>query len=614
MANCYSQVRELELTRPTRALSGFYLGVNGIEIDSIKLSGDTLLTYVNGDVTPFKSLYNTNNPQGSSGDIQYNNSGSFDGAPLTTDGTDISVVNNLSVGDTTKTTRLYTFGNAITYQGSTGHFFERYTAGAWETQLQLNGGMADFNNTIIKVHNQASAPTFPPIIPANGMIYYNTTSNTFEFRQNTSWYSLGTKPDSSWVSTEMESLKTFYIDLNGGTYPAAYFIDSSSFYLGDDETIFNLNYNGLYPNSFFVQKKSPYSSNYGTFKIDGNGYNMSANTNGTYPACNLIGNNNYTTINAFLDINNRAEIKVERDMTISFTNTTSSEDNSMTFDQYSLVFNYDYGATDTNYFMVDTSGVTFKDLSKQTTAMVTDGDTAFFDKSNGTEISHIKTNVFITDTAVVGDDTVTSIDNIEVIIPLTDLDSIQVDKLVGSTNPDSIYVGGSLYISKDLYVYGKSFLNKYIAHAYISTDSVATTSLSTTWAFLGGGSNNKFINDVNNGFSFDVDTLVFNQLSSDTRDSIMFFLNYDGISSTNTVNETVYNGIFVKHEGGSYVEVSSATKTTQTSTADVYYPGPICSCSVLWLKDGDKIHIRTKCESGTTTLSTTSFGITLKEN
>jgi hypothetical protein len=218
-----------------------------------------------------------------------------------------------------------------------------------------------------------------------------------------------------------------------------------------------------------------------------------------------------------------------------------------------------------------------------------------------------------TDTLIMGADSATQILPAQTYIPLMDLDSLQVDKLVGSTDRDSIYVGGSLYISEDLYVYGKSFLNKYIAHAYISTDSIATTSLSTTWAFLGGGSNNKFINDVNNGFSFDDDTLVFNQFSSDTRDSIMFFLNYDGTSSTNTVNETVYNGIFIKHEGGSYVEISSATKTTQTSTADIYYPGPICSGAVLWLKDGDKIHIRAKVLSGTTTLSTTSFGVLLEE-
>lgn len=35
-------------------------------------------------------------PGGSSGDIQYNNSGSFGGAPMTTDGTDITVTNNIS--------------------------------------------------------------------------------------------------------------------------------------------------------------------------------------------------------------------------------------------------------------------------------------------------------------------------------------------------------------------------------------------------------------------------------------------------------------------------------------------------------------------------------------
>jgi hypothetical protein len=450
---------------------------------------------------------------------------------------------------------------------------------------------------------------------ANGTITLNAENDTVKFISSTDVsYIVDGLFNTSDIVTE--NLNAFYIELNEANPPTgARYVDSNSFFLGDNETVFSLNYSGgSYPYAFYVQKKSAYDNSYGTFKIDGYGYNISATTNLTYPISQIVGNYTYTRMSSIFDATNSAEIEVNRNRTISLINTTSNEDNSMTLGQYSLVFNYDYGATDINYLAIDTSGVTFKDLSKQTTALVTDTDTAFFDKSNGSTISHVKTNTAITDTLIMGADTATAFADAQDVIPILDLDSLQVDKIVGSINRDSIYVGGSLYILSDLYVYGKSFLNKYIAHAYISTDSVATTSLSTTWSFLGGGSNNKFINDVNNGFSFDGDTLVFDQLASDTRDSIMFYLNYDAVSATNTVDETVFNGIFVKHEGGAYVEISSATKETRTNTAGVYYSGPVCTCSVLWLKDGDKIHVRAKCGSGTTTLSTTSFGITLKEN
>jgi len=249
---------------------------------------------------------------------------------------------------------------------------------------------------------------------------------------------------------------------------------------------------------------------------------------------------------------------------------------------------------------------TFRDdtLDMTTSSLITKSIIAY-------EITRL--NKAETDTLIMGADSATQILPAQTYIPLMDLDSIQVDKLVGSTNRDSIYIGGNLYISADLFVYGKSFLNKYTAHAYISTDSVATTSLSTTWTFLGSGTNNKFINDLSDGFTFDDDTLVFDPMSTDSRDSVRHILNYDGLSATSSVNETVYYGIFVKHVGGSYIEQAAFTKSTTTSTADVYYPGAICTGAVLWLKDGDKIQIRVKCETGTTTLSTTSFGILLKE-
>jgi hypothetical protein len=449
----------------------------------------------------------------------------------------------------------------------------------------------------------------------NGTITLNAENDSVKFISSTDVsYIVDGLFNTSDIVTE--NLNAFYIELNSDSPSGAKYIDSNSFYLGNSESIFSLNYaDGSYPYAFYVQKKSPYDNSYGFFKIDGYGYNISATTNLTYPISQIIGNYTYTRMSSIFDATNSAEIEVNRNRTISLINTTSDEDNSMIFDQYSLTFNYDYDGlgNDTNYFIIDTTGVTFKDISKQTTALVTDTDTAFFDKSNGSTISHVKTNTTITNTLIMGADTATALADAQDVIPILDLDSLQVDKIVGSTNRDSISIGGNLYISADLIVYGKSFLNKYKAHAYIPFDSVATTSLSTTWAFLGGGTNNKFINDLSDGFTFDGDTLVFDQTSTDTRDSVQHVLNYDGISATNSVNETVFYGIFVKHVGGSYIEQPPFTKATTTSTAGVYYPGPICSGAVLWLKDGDKIHIRAKVLSGTTTLSTTSFGILLEE-
>lgn len=190
---------------------------------------------------------------------------------------------------------------------------------------------------------------------------------------------------------------------------------------------------------------------------------------------------------------------------------------------------------------------------------------------------------------------------------------------------DSVYIGG-VYISSvtyspsydtiiaDVGIISRIFTNKYQAFAYEDPDSVIVTSLTTSWAFLGGGGDNKFSNILVDGFSFDGDTLMFDQGVDDTRDSIQFVINYGGQSATSSVNESVYNGIFIKGAlESTYTEYRPCTKISRTTTADVYYTGPTCNPTPIWLKDGDKIQIRARCAETTTTLSTTNFSIYLCE-
>lgn len=195
-------------------------------------------------------------------------------------------------------------------------------------------------------------------------------------------------------------------------------------------------------------------------------------------------------------------------------------------------------------------------------------------------------------------------DNESVVISTSDFgDSINVS--YGSFD--------SIYIADDLVVDGIIYNEHYEAAAYLDPDSTVTTSASTSWAFLGGGSNNKFTNIYSEGFSFDGDTLTFDQDASDPRDSLEFRLSYSSETSSDGVNETVYIGIFRKKIGGSYTEIRQLTKRTRTSSAGTYYPGPTCTTMPLYLTDGDKIHIRLKIASGTATISTQSMGIYIYE-
>lgn len=168
-------------------------------------------------------------------------------------------------------------------------------------------------------------------------------------------------------------------------------------------------------------------------------------------------------------------------------------------------------------------------------------------------------------------------------------------------------------IGTNLEINGWVQTNHYEAAAYTHPDSTITTSLTTSWEFLGAGENNKFTNLYAEGFSFDGDTLQFDQRVDDLRDSIEFHIDYSCESATSSVNKTIYIGIFTKHTGGSYIEQMQVTRKSRTATAGVYYPGPTCSTMPIWLKDGDKIQIRAKCGATTTTLSSQGFGIYLRE-
>ena len=183
-----------------------------------------------------------------------------------------------------------------------------------------------------------------------------------------------------------------------------------------------------------------------------------------------------------------------------------------------------------------------------------------------------------------------------------------------TTADQRLDLNANVVVKENLTVDGVIFNEKYEAAAYLHPDSTITTSISTSWIFLGDGSNNKFTNFDTEGFSFDGDTIQFDQDATDSRDSIEFRIAYSCESATSNVNKTVFCGIFIKEDGGSvYVEKPQCTKRSRTASAAVFYPGPVLSLMPVWLKDGDKLHIRVKCATSTTTLSTESFGIYLFE-
>lgn len=208
----------------------------------------------------------------------------------------------------------------------------------------------------------------------------------------------------------------------------------------------------------------------------------------------------------------------------------------------------------------------------------------------------------------------------DTLLKLTELETrvyndLKVDghTTLGNAASDSVGILGDATIRGNLSVDGRINVEHYEAAAFLHPDSTITTSASTTWAFLGDGADNKFTNLYDEGFSFDGDTLQFNQDVDDLRDSVNFRLQYSCTSAASSVNETVFIGIFVKSTGGDYTEIIQLTKKSRTESLGVYYPGPVCTAMPLWLRDDDKIQIRVKIESGTTTLSTQDFGIYLYE-
>jgi len=354
------------------------------------------------------------------------------------------------------------YADSSGYSDTSGYAFKSDSANVSDTAIYaLNASTADSSRVLYTtdtVKNKTSAGLVLQstsvikgnstndieLTSANGTITLNAENDTVKFISSTDVsYIVDGLFNTSDIVTE--NLNAFYIELNSDSPSGAKYIDSNSFYLGNSESIFSLNYaDGSYPYAFYVQKKSPYDNSYGFFKIDGYGYNISATTNLTYPISQIIGNNTYTRMSSIFDATNSAEIEVNRNRTISLINTTSDEDNSMIFEQYSLTFNYDYDGlgNDTNYFIIDTTGVTFKDISKQTTALVTDTDTAFFDKSNGSTISHVKINTTITDTLIMGADSVTSFGDAQEIIQ-----SIEFEKLQFDTSFQA-YSDGTLFYDK----------------------------------------------------------------------------------------------------------------------------------------------------------------------
>jgi hypothetical protein len=181
-------------------------------------------------------------------------------------------------------------------------------------------------------------------------------------------------------------------------------------------------------------------------------------------------------------------------------------------------------------------------------------------------------------------------------------------------NVDTAHNKGHSVIDSNLYLKGKLINEIYEIAYYLDPDSTITTAATTDWKFLGDGSVWKFTTTYSKNFSFSGDTIVFNQSATDPRDSVEFRLGYSCTNATSNVNKTVYFGTFIKHIGESvYFEYRPYTKKSRTITADVYYPGPICSAYPVYLKDGDKIKLMTKIAAATTTISTQDFGIYIRE-
>jgi len=197
---------------------------------------------------------------------------------------------------------------------------------------------------------------------------------------------------------------------------------------------------------------------------------------------------------------------------------------------------------------------------------------------------------------------------------VTDIDHLKYSIKNGADTLVKIYPDSAVFF-KNIIIKGNFILDGTIEHhryeeaMFTHPDSTVTTSATTTWQFIGDGQNNKFTHIISNDFSFNGDTLQFDQDASDLRDSIKFRIHYSCTNAASSVNETIYTGIFVKHTGGEYIEIPQLTSTSTTSTAGIYYPGPVCTAMPIWLQDGDNIQIRIKIESGTSTLSTKNFKI-----
>jgi len=231
-----------------------------------------------------------------------------------------------------------------------------------------------------------------------------------------------------------------------------------------------------------------------------------------------------------------------------------------------------------------------------------------------TEASAIFSAGLYPDSIVYSDGTVQkSFDTIN--INSVEFDSV-ITKKITSPNDSIIFekrLEGDTITVKELFVTGRLHFDIYEVFLYEDPDSTITTSLTTSWIFLGDGESSKLTTSYLEGFSFDGDTLQFDQDANDTRDSIEFRINYGGQNATSNVNKSVYNGIFIKHTGGSYIEYRPTTKVSRTTTSSIYYPGPTCTQSPIWLQDGDKIQVRVKCSASTTTLSTKNFSIYIHE-
>lgn len=175
-------------------------------------------------------------------------------------------------------------------------------------------------------------------------------------------------------------------------------------------------------------------------------------------------------------------------------------------------------------------------------------------------------------------------------------------------------INGDLAVSGDMYLNGKLISNPYIIAFYTPEDSVMETSLTTVYSVVNAGFSPKFLITENNGFGFDADTLVFNQNVTDLRDSVICDVSAGSNTSTNSVNNTVWATLFIKSIGDAdYREIKSLSKNTRTISSGIYYFGPAIINYPVWLKDGDKIQLRSKVSAGTTTSFTINADVYIRE-